>query len=176
MHLPIRRKTLSAIFASIFLISACSPDNTSSQAPKENQSMDPPLDGILLTNEMLYKDYEYNPKRPGAIRWDTEGSKYTALETAAGYEDAELEKDQYGDDIKVYEEIVHYDPSTLERTILISLAQLKPEGSDKALVVDDYQWSKDESMLLVYTDAKYVWRDKTRGEYWVLNIENELEP
>ena len=135
--------------------------------------MDPPLDGILLTNEMLYKDYEYNPKRPGAIRWDTEGSKYTALETAAGYEDAELEKDQYGDDIKVYEEIVHYDPSTLERTILISLAQLKPEGSDKALVVDDYQWSKDESMLLVYTDAKYVWRDKTRGEYWVLNIEND---
>ncbi len=130
-------------------------------------------DGVLLTNELLYEDYEYNPKRPGAIRWDSEGSKFTALETAEGFEGAELEKDQYGNDIKIYEEIVHYDPSTLERTVLISLEQLTPEGSENALVVDDYQWSKDESMLLVYTDAEYVWRDKTRGEYWVLDIEND---
>jgi dipeptidyl-peptidase-4 len=37
-------------------------------------------------------------------------------------------------------------------------------------VVDDYQWSKDKSLLLIYTNAKYVWRDKTRGEYWLLNL------
>ncbi|MEL0037186.1 MAG: S9 family peptidase, partial [Gammaproteobacteria bacterium] len=106
------------------------------------------LTGVMLSNEAIYKDYEFNAKRPGAFRWQTEGSNFTALETAAGFEDAELEKDRYGDDIKVYEEIVEYDPATLERRVLISLAQLTPKGSDKALVVDDYVWSKDRSRLL----------------------------
>lgn len=128
------------------------------------------LTGVMLSNEAIYKDYEFNAKRPGAFRWQTEGSNFTALETAEGFEDAELEKDRYGDDIKVYEEIVEYDPATLERRVLISLAQLTPKGSDKALVVDDYVWSKDRSRLLIYTNAEYVWRDKTRGEYWVLNM------
>ncbi len=129
--------------------------------------------GNLLTNEAIYKDYDFNAKKPGSFRWETEGSNFTALETAEGYEDAELEKDRNGDDIKIYEEIVQYDPSTLEREILISLEQLTPEGSDKALVVDDYIWSEDRSLLLIYTSAEYVWRDKTRGEYWVLNLAND---
>jgi dipeptidyl-peptidase-4 len=124
----------------------------------------------LLTNEAIFKSWDYNPKKPGAIRWSEEGSSFTALETAKGYEDAKLEKDQNGDDIKIYEEIVEYQPETLDRTILISLAQLTPKDSDQALVVDDYQWSKDKSQLLIYTNAKYVWRKKSRGEYWVLNI------
>ena len=96
---------------------------------------------------------------------------FTALETAPGYEDAVLEKDDYGDDIKLYEEIVNYDPATLERTVLISLGQLTPKGSDKALVVDDYQWSDDQGKLLIYTNAEYVWRKKSRGDYWVLELD-----
>ena len=129
-------------------------------------------DGVMLTNEAIFQDWEYNAERPGVIRWGDEGSNFTALETAKGYEDAVLEKDQYGDDIKLYEEIVQYDPATLARTVLISLAQLTPKGSDTALPIDDYKWSKDRKLVLIYTNAKYVWRDKTRGEYWVLNLEN----
>lgn len=123
-----------------------------------------------LTNEAIFQDYEYNAKRPGAIRWEKAGSNFTALETAQGFTDSILDKDQYGNDIKVYEEIVQYDPATLERTILITLKQLTPKGETKALVIDDYQWSKDQKLLLIYTNAKYVWRDKTRGEYWVMNL------
>ena len=145
----------------LFLIVACS---------SENSSVPTGSSGVLLTNEALFQDWEYNAKRPGAIRWEEDGSKFTALETAKGFEDAKLEKDQYGDDIKVYEEIVQYDPASLNRTILITLKQLTPKGTDKALVVDGYEWSKDKSLLLIYTNAKYVWRDKTRGEYWVLNL------
>ena len=105
--------------------------------------------GVMLTNEAIYQDWQYNAKRPGVIRWSDEGSNFTALETAKGYEDAELEKDQYGDDIKLYEEIVQYDPATLKRTVLISLAQLTPKGSDKALPIDDYKWSKDRNLVLI---------------------------
>jgi hypothetical protein len=87
---------------------------------------------VRLTNEAIFADWEYQAKRPGTVRWVEEGAAYTALETAPGYEDVELEKDMYGDDIKLYEEIVNYDPATLERTVLITLAQLTPKGSDKA--------------------------------------------
>ncbi|MGK0371279.1 MAG: dipeptidyl-peptidase-4 [Glaciecola sp.] len=137
-----------------------------------NKPMQNSAEAVYLTNEAIFQNWEYNAKRPGAIRWDKEGSTFTALETAKGFKNAKLDKDQYGDNIKVYEEIVQYDPATLERTILITLKQLTPKGARKALLVDDYQWSKDKNMLLIYTNAKYVWRDKTRGEYWLLNLDD----
>ena len=128
--------------------------------------------GVILSNEVIYSDWEYQAKRPGTVRWVDEGAAYTALETAPGYEDVVLEKDDYGDDIKLYEEIVNYDPATQERTVLITLDQLTPKGSDKALVVDDYQWSDDKARLLIYTNAEYVWRKKSRGDYWVLELDS----
>jgi dipeptidyl-peptidase-4 len=129
-------------------------------------------DHARLSNEAIWKDYDFQAKRAGTVRWVDEGAAYTALETAPGFEDAELEKDQYGDDIKIYEEIVQYDPATLERKVLVTLDQLKPEGSDTALVVDDYLWSKDKSRLLIFTNAEYVWRDKDRGDYWVRELDS----
>lgn len=125
---------------------------------------------MLLTNEAIFQDFEYNAKRSSPVRWLEEGAAFTALETAAGFEDAELEKDRYGDDIKIYEEIVQYDPATLDRSILVSLKQLTPKGADAALVVDDYKWSEDKSKLLIYTRAEYVWRKKSCGDYWLLNL------
>jgi len=157
---------LSAIATVLFSLSACA-------TTKEKPTMVKHTDGVNITNEDIFKKWEYNPKRPGVVRWGEKGASFTALETAKGFEDAELEKDRYGDDIKLYEEIVSYDPATLERTILITLAQLTPKGTDKALPIDDYKWSKDRSLVLIYTNAEYVWRDKTRGEYWVLNLAND---
>lgn len=142
-------------------------------AVQEKQTMSESNQGLMLSNEAIYQDWEYNAKRPGVVRWAADGASFTALETAKGFEDVELEKDRYGDDIKLYEEIVQYDPATLEREVLITLAQLTPEGAENALPVDDYVWSKDKKRLLIYTQAQYVWRDKTRGEYWVLNLEDE---
>jgi dipeptidyl-peptidase 4 len=128
--------------------------------------------GVQLTNEAIFEQWQYNPKKPGVVRWLDEGASYTTLETAAGYEDAVLEKDRYGDDIKAYEELVQYDPATLQRTIIISLKQLTPPGLDKALIVDDYQWSDDKSKLLIFTNADYVWREKDRGDYWVRDLKS----
>ena len=143
--------TLVVIF---FTLSACVGNNklnTTEAAKMDTQ----------LTDKMIYGDWAYNAKKPGVVRWLDEGASYSALETAPGYEDAKLEKDQYGDDIRVYEEIIQYDPATSKRTVLLPLKQLIPTGSDKALAIDDYQWSNDKSKILIYTNAKYVWRKKT---------------
>jgi dipeptidyl-peptidase-4 len=123
-----------------------------------------------LTIVAIFEDKSYKPKVPGTIRWLEDGSGYTALETQAGFEDAELELDEDGEEIKAPEDIVFYDPETLERNILISASQLTPADADRALVVNDYHWSKDHSKLLIYTDSQRVWRTNSRGEYWVLDI------
>ncbi|MEP4146156.1 MAG: S9 family peptidase [Halioglobus sp.] len=127
---------------------------------------------VLLTNEAIFKDWEYSTKIPGTVRWAEQGATYTALETAPGYENATLEKDEYGDDIKVYQEVIQYDPATGKRETLIALQQLTPKDCDKALVVDDYRWTADGARMLIYTNAEYVWRKKSRGDYWVLNRED----
>jgi dipeptidyl-peptidase-4 len=155
----------SVLFIALLTLIACT-------NVRESSNSKTPENILKLTNEAIFEKWEYNAKRPGTVRWLDEGASYSALETAAGYEDAELEKDQYGDDIKIYEEVVQYDPATLKRTILISLEQLTPEGADKALTVDDYQWSDDKSKILIYTNAEYVWRKKDRGDYWVRDLNN----
>jgi len=154
-----------ATILSIIVLLSC--DKTSTE-----ETLAVPDSGVILSNEVIYSDWEYHAKRPGTVRWVDEGAAYTALETAPGYEDVVLEKDDYGDDIKLYEEIVNYDPATQERTVLITLDQLTPKGSDKALVVDDYQWSDDKARLLIYTNAEYVWRKKSRGDYWVIELDS----
>ncbi len=122
-----------------------------------------------LTLEAIFTDEAYEPEKPGQIRWLEEGSGYTMLETHEAYVDAVLEKDENGDDVKAPEEIVFYDPETLDREVLVSVRQLTPEGADRALVIDDYRWSDDRSKLLIYTNSKKVWRTKSRGDYWLLD-------
>jgi dipeptidyl-peptidase-4 len=161
-------KGVTANVALLFTLSAC-------MSNIKSNTTEPVKSAVQLTNEAIFGDWDYNAKKSGKVRWLDEGANYSALETAPGYEDAKLEKDQYGDDIKVYEEIVQYDPATLERTVLLPLKQLIPQGSDKALAVDDYQWSDDKSKILIFTNAKYVWRKKDRGDYWIRDLNtNEL--
>jgi dipeptidyl-peptidase-4 len=126
----------------------------------------------MLTMEAIFKDHSYDAEEPGQIRWLEDGSGYTALETVAEYRDVDPERDEEGEIIKWAEDIVFHDPSTLEHNILVSAAQLTPKGAEKALTIDDYIWSKDRSKLLIYTNSVKVWRTKSRGDYWVLDLTN----
>ena len=124
----------------------------------------------MLTLESIFKDHDYDPKEPGQIRWLEDGSGYTALETVEEFANKEPPRDEEGEIIKWPEDIVFYDPETLDRSILISAAQLTPKGADRALTVEDYSWSEDRSKLLIYTNSVKVWRTKSRGDYWLLDI------
>jgi len=153
----------SLVFVFTLFLGACGAD-------EKGGSVAPLRDDQLLTLEAIFKDKAYKPEEPGKIRWLEDGSGYTALETAADWLDAEPEKDDAGEDVKAPEDIVFYDPETMDRTILISAQQLTPVGADRALIIDDYQWSDDRDRLLVYTNSKKVWRTKSRGDYWLLDI------
>jgi dipeptidyl-peptidase-4 len=153
----------------LFLFSAWA--GASEQESSDQQTNSPEADQVL-TLEAIFKDFDFDPKEPGQIRWLEDGSGYTALETVEAYRDIDPERDEEGEIIKWPEDIVFYDPATQERKILISAQQLTPEGEDTALHIDDYIWSDDRSKLLIYTNSVKVWRTKSRGDYWVLDIGN----
>jgi len=64
--------------------------------------------------------------------------------------------------------IVQVDISGQE-TVTVSSDQLRPPGEGRPLAVRDFSFSPDGRKVLIYTNAKRVWRYDTRGDYWVLD-------
>ena len=53
---------------------------------------------------------------------------------------------------------------------LVPASRLVPPGLDSPLDIDDYAWSDDGRRLLIFTNTRKVWRQNTRGDYWVLDV------
>jgi dipeptidyl-peptidase-4 len=130
--------------------------------------------GARLTNEAIFRDDTFEAQSPGRIQWLVAENAYTVLEAAAGAEGAGSgprgDSEESAGEAPEPQDIVAYDLDTLERRVLVSAAQLTPEGADAPLAVDDYAWSEDRQRLLVYTNSEQVWRVKSRGDYWVLDV------
>ncbi len=47
---------------------------------------------------------------------------------------------------------------------------LTPAGASAPLDVEDYEWSADHTKLLIFTNSARVWRENTRGDFWVLDL------
>ncbi|HNR07322.1 MAG TPA: S9 family peptidase [Saprospiraceae bacterium] len=108
-----------------------------------------------LTLEDMYIHNHYRSKGIGPLRWMKDNKSYSTLE----FNDA-----LQGNDI------IRYDVAEGLRTVLVHARQLLPAGAAKALAIEDYAWSEDNSKLLVFTNTRKVWRYHTRGDYWVLNL------
>lgn len=123
-----------------------------------------PLDGqqndkAALTLDRIFSSNEFRSETFGPARWLDDGSGYTTLEPSPTSKEAR--------------DIVRYEAATGRRNVLIAAASLTPTGAAAPLAIDDYAWSKDGSKLLIFTNSKQVWRQNTRGDYWVYDIEEK---
>jgi dipeptidyl-peptidase-4 len=91
----------------------------------------------------IYKDNAYSAPRFGPARWLPDGTAYAIVERTGGGAD-----------------IARYDAATGARSVLASTK----------LDVADYAWSADGRRLLIFTNTRKVWRQHTRGDYWVLDV------
>src|SRR3954447_1244501 len=103
----------------------------------------------------IFDSKELTPKRFGPARWRDGGSSYTIVEPSS--------KSKGADDIVLYE------TATGKRSVLVEASVRCPPGASKPLSIDDYRWSDDGRKLLIFTNTKKVWRNNTRGDYWVLD-------
>ncbi|MDC8832591.1 S9 family peptidase [Alteromonas gilva] len=151
--LKISHSWLAAI--GLIALSGCAPAPDNSEPPTPTLSL-----------ERIYTNNEFSAERAPYFRWLDDGSGYTVLEnrTTDSTDSSDAEQGITGSDI------VFYQPDGSGRKVLISLEQLTPEGAEEPLSIDDYQWSDDGQWALIFTQAQKVWRYRTRGDYWVLNL------
>ncbi len=110
-----------------------------------------------LKLEDIYSNGTYNAERYGPARWMEDNNGYSTLENnpALGGQD-----------------IVRYEAISGVRSVIISADRLIPRGKSKPLQIENYEWSDDNSRLLIFTNTKKVWRYNTRGDYWVLDLKS----
>ena len=106
----------------------------------------------------MYASPDFEVKYFGPARWLDDGAFYTTVEPSAAVKDAQ--------------DIVRYQTATGKREVFVSAAKLIPSGAKDPLAFENYAWSKDKSRLLLYTNSAPVWRQHTRGDYWVLDLQS----
>lgn len=126
--------------------------------------------------DRIFKAREYEAPRFGPARWLPDGTAY-----------AIVERDSAGGSA-----IVRYDAATGARTVLVPASRLVPPAApgrdaqqgaassrearpssrdpNPPLDIEEYAWSSDGKRVLIFTNTRRVWRQNTRGDYWVLDI------
>jgi dipeptidyl-peptidase-4 len=105
--------------------------------------------------ERIFVRDEYKVETVAQPAWVDGGRRYAAVEPSTAVAGAQ--------------DIVEYDTATGQRTVVVAASALKPAGAPAPLSIDGYTWSADRARLLVFTNSKKVWRQNTRGDYWVLD-------
>jgi len=88
------------------------------------------------------------------ITWMKDGKAYTAIE-----QDASGNTDLY-----------QVDALTGMKRLLVRGADLVPPGGGKPIVIEEYRFSGDGSKLLLFTNSARVWRQNTKGTFYVWDL------
>src|SRR2546423_5890264 len=99
--------------------------------------------------------FTYRAKSLNALEWQADGKGYLVLEPAGKGE---------------AQDIVRYEITTGQRSILVGADKLVPAGASTPLVVEEFEVSPDAEKLLLFTNTERVWRSNTRGDYWIFDL------
>jgi len=100
----------------------------------------------------IFQANEYAPESFGPAVWFDDGATYGVVERA--------------EQTRV---LVGYDAATGRREVLADAALLTAAGVSAPLSVSNYAWTPDRKRALISTNTKRVWRQNTRGDYWLLD-------
>ena len=106
----------------------------------------------ILLGVILFSFCTAMAQPPSGIHWSKNGNGYYT------YANGEISYNKLLDNSKF---------------VVINKKQLTPVGSDIPLSVRNFFFSNDESKLLIYTNSKKVWRYDTKGDYWLLNLNDQ---
>ena len=111
--------------------------------------------GSLLTIDRIFHSDEFHEERVPSVVWSKLNGTYFTLEAPA-------DKGEGRD-------LVRVDVASGEKTVVVSASSFIVADNKKPLSIDRFEFSADESKLLVFTNSRRVWRQNTRGDYWVLD-------
>ena len=74
-------------------------------------------------------------------------------------------------------DVIRIDAITGDRHLLVSGSDLVPPGDSTPITIESYEFSPDGTKLVIFTNSVRVWRQNTRGEYYVWDLrERRLTP
>jgi dipeptidyl-peptidase-4 len=111
-------------------------------------------DSSTLTLERIFTTPFFAANRPPQLRWTPDGKSFYRFERKEGQTAADM---------------VQVDPATGAQTVIVPGKQFVPAGDTVALRPAGVQFSDDGRTLLLYTNTARVWRQNTKGDYWVLD-------
>ncbi|MFY8282564.1 S9 family peptidase [Pseudoalteromonas sp. SSMSWG5] len=164
----IKTSTLAfAVVAALGLQACSSTEQVSTPSATVNATANP------LSLEQIYKEKDFKAERSTYFTWLDDGTGYTVLEereSDKNNQDDKAKDDEHG--VKG-NDIVFYNADGTGRKVLVSYEKLIPKGDKEPLTVESYQWSKDGKWLMVFTNGEQVWRSRSRGDFWLLNLETD---
>ena len=107
----------------------------------------------------IYGSDDFKVARVGPIQWEPNGDAYTLLQPEP-------------QDPDVFD-VVECTIASGSRRVLVNGSKLSPPGSGEPFPIEAYSFSKDKKRFLIFTNSKPVWRENTRGDYWVLDTSSE---
>jgi dipeptidyl-peptidase 4 len=153
-HIRAIPSTMRLLFLTIALLGAFGVRAKAAEANSETPSQPDVALATTLTLDRLFSSKEFDAEPTPQIRWSKHSSSYFTFDEAESGEGRDL---------------VRNDPATGQRQVVVPSSAFIPEPGAEPLTVDSFEFSPDESKLLIFTNSKRVWRRNTRGDYWVLD-------
>ena len=69
--------------------------------------------------------------------------------------------------------LMSFNLETNQREKLIDGSKLFAEDVNQTIKIENYEYSKDASKVLIYTDSERVWRQNTKGYYYLFDLASE---
>jgi dipeptidyl-peptidase-4 len=113
-------------------------------------------DSSTVTLERIFDSDFFRARFAPPIRWTPDGRAYYS---------SDRRPEAPGPDL------VRVSPETGETTVLVRSEQLIPPGDTTPLRAQTFRFSEDGRKLLLFTNTARVWRQNTRGDYWVLDLD-----
>lgn len=108
-----------------------------------------------LTLDSIFVDGAFDAARFGPARW-LDGDTYATVEPSRT--------------IALANDLIRYDAATGTREPIVTARELIPEFRDTPLLIEDYSFSPDGTLLLIFTNSERVWRTNSRGDFWLFSL------
>ena len=164
----IKTSTLAFAVVAGLGLQACS---STEQASTPSATVNATANSLSL--EQIYKEKDFKAERSTYFTWLDDGTGYTVLEERESDKNSQDDKAKDDEHGVKGNDIVFYNADGTGRKVLVSYEKLIPKGEKEPLTVESYQWSKDGKWLMVFTNGEQVWRSRSRGDFWLLNLETD---
>jgi dipeptidyl-peptidase 4 len=112
-----------------------------------------------LTIDRIFASTEFQDERFGQITWSQTTSSFFTFKPAKSTIGGIRGRD-----------LVRVDCESGTETVIASSEMLVTAGKKTPIAIDGFSFSNDESKVLIYTNSQRVWRQNTRGDYWLLDL------